>query len=73
LLQGLTDEEKYQIKFTHKHLHRHEHKHIHHHKHFHIDDENRQEFQNVNYTDDKHTITHIITPTNTQIQINSLF
>jgi len=73
LLQGLTDEEKYQIKFTHKHLHRHEHKHIHHHKHIHIDNENKQSYQNIRYNEDKHTITHIITPTNTQIQIHSLF
>jgi len=73
ILDTFTDDERAMIKFMHKHLHRHKHVHSHQHKHIHLHKDAADNIDNVDIKDmelaDKHTISHTITHSNTQFQI----
>jgi len=73
ILDTFTDDDRAKIKFMHKHLHRHKHVHSHQHKHIHLHKDSADNVDNVDIDDmeleDKHTISHTITHSNTQFQI----
>jgi len=73
ILDTFTDDDRAMIKFIHKHLHRHKHVHSHQHKHIHLHKDSADNVDNVDIEDmeleDRHTISHTITHSNTQFQI----
>jgi len=74
ILDTFTDDDRAMIKFMHKHLHRHKHVHSHQHVHIHLHKDSADNVDNVDIEDmeleDKHTISHTITHSNTQFQIS---
>ena len=77
ILDTFTEDERATIAFIHKHLHRHTHRHVHSHKHIHLHKNAEDNVDNVDIGDleleNKHTITHTITHSNTQFQIKKGF
>merc|ERR1712087_1036514 len=77
ILDTFTEDERATIKFMHKHLHRHTHRHMHNHKHIHLHKNEEDNVDNFDVGDleleNKHTITHTITHSNTQFKIKNAF
>lgn len=80
ILDTFTEDERATIKFMHRHLHRHAHVHNHRHKHIHLHKDAEDDIDDIDLDvvklEDSHNISHTITHSNTQFQIegnNSFF